>query len=96
MIIAALFAVWLAWRRRNRLALWAVAWGAANYLPYVVLALVSSRIMYIYYLVPTMPAIAAATALLLARSSLPRLVVWGFLAAYVLGFLAYYPFRQIP
>jgi 4-amino-4-deoxy-L-arabinose transferase-like glycosyltransferase len=95
-ILAALFATWYAWKRRNRLALWAVAWGAANYLPYVGLGLLTNRIMYIYYFLPALPAVAAATALLLARSGLPRVILWGYLAAYVAGFLAYFPFRQIP
>lgn len=94
--LSALFAAWYAWRTRNRLALWAIAWGAANYLPYVILAGMTQRIMYIYYLLPAVPAIAAAIAILLARSGLPRLVRWGFVAAYTVGFAAYFPFRQVP
>jgi dolichyl-phosphate-mannose-protein mannosyltransferase len=93
---AGLFAAWYAWRTRNRLALWAVAWAAANYLPYLVLAAFSQRIMYLYYALPLVPAIAIATALLLQRARLPRPVQWGFLAAYVAGFIAYFPFRQVP
>jgi hypothetical protein len=30
------------------------------------------------------------------RSGLPALVRWGFLAAYMAGFIAYFPYRQIP
>ena len=95
-VLAGLFTLWYAWRRQNRLALWAVAWGAANYLPYIALGLFTNRIMYIYYFLPALPAIAAAVALLLARSGLPRFVLWGYLAAYLAGFVAYFPFRQIP
>ena len=94
--LSALFAVWYARRTRNRLALWAVAWGAANYLPYVALAILTQRIMYIYYLLPAIPAIAVAIALLLCRAGLPRFVGWGFVVAYAVGFAAYFPFRQIP
>jgi predicted membrane-bound dolichyl-phosphate-mannose-protein mannosyltransferase len=94
--IAALFALAVASRGRNRLAAWAVAWAAANYLPYVVLSLVNHRVMYIYYFLPVVPALAIAVALLLSRSGLPRFVAWGFVAAFALGFLAYFPFRQIP
>jgi 4-amino-4-deoxy-L-arabinose transferase-like glycosyltransferase len=94
--LATLFAAWYAWRKRNRLALWAIAWGAANYLPYVALALLTSRIMYIYYALPLVPAISIAIALLLLRARLPRPILWGYLAAYLAGFLAYFPFRQIP
>ena len=94
--LSALFVLWYAWRTGNGLARWAVAWGAANYLPFVALALFTHRIMYIYYMLPAIPAIAAAIAILLARSGLPRFVLWGFVAAYAVGFAAYFPFRQIP
>jgi 4-amino-4-deoxy-L-arabinose transferase-like glycosyltransferase len=94
--LSGLFAAWYAWRRDNRLARWAVAWAAANYLPYLGLAILTRRIMYIYYLLPVVPAIAVAMALLLARGGLPRFVRWGFIVAYLVGFAAYFPFRQVP
>jgi hypothetical protein len=86
----------VAWRTKSVLARWSVVWAAANYLPYVALAAVSQRIMYIYYILPVVPAIAVALALLLLRGGLPRFVTWGFVAAYVAGFLAYFPFRHVP
>lgn len=93
---AFLFAGWLAGRRGNRLAQWAVVWAAANYLPNAALAIVNDRVTYIYYLLPVIPALAVAVAILLRRSGLPRFMTWGFVAAYVAGFAAYFPFRQIP
>ncbi len=69
--------------------------GAANYLPFVALALLTERIMYIYYLLPAIPAIATAVALLVTRARLPGRP-GGFVVAYAVGFAAYYPFRQIP
>jgi dolichyl-phosphate-mannose--protein O-mannosyl transferase len=94
--IATLFMGWHAWRTRDRLAIWALTWAAANYLPYVLLALVTPRIMYIYYALPLIPALAVGLAILLTRAGLPAFVRWGFLALYVLGFVALYPFRQVP
>jgi dolichyl-phosphate-mannose-protein mannosyltransferase len=94
--LAALFTAWYAWRTRDRLAIWAIAWGAANYVPYLLLALFTPRIMYIYYALPLVPAAAVGIALLLTRAGLPRAVLWGFLVAYLIGFAAYFPFRQIP
>jgi 4-amino-4-deoxy-L-arabinose transferase-like glycosyltransferase len=94
--LSMLFGGWLAWRRKHQLALWAVGWAALNWLPYVVLAIVNHRITYIYYFLPVIPAIAAAVAILLLRSGLPRFVLWGFLVAYAIGFAAYFPFRTIP
>ena len=87
---------WLAFAQRNRLAVWSLVWAAANYLPYLVLALVSERVMYLYYFLPVIPALAIAVALTLRRSGLPRVVTWGYLAAFLLAFAAYFPFRQIP
>jgi predicted membrane-bound dolichyl-phosphate-mannose-protein mannosyltransferase len=83
-------------RDRHRLATWAVVWALANWLPYVLLLLASNRVTYIFYFLPVVPAAAAFLALLLWRSGLPRWVGWGYAAAYVVGFLALFPFRQIP
>jgi dolichyl-phosphate-mannose-protein mannosyltransferase len=93
---AILFAGWYAWRTNNLLARWSVVWAAANYLPYLVLDLFSERIMYIYYMLQVVPGLAVATAILVRRGGLPRLVSWGLLVAYAAGFVAYFPFRQIP
>jgi predicted membrane-bound dolichyl-phosphate-mannose-protein mannosyltransferase len=94
--LAALFVGWVAWRTGNVLAVWAIVWAAANFLPLVWLALVSQRVTYLYYFLPVVPALAVAVAILLTRARLPRAVVWGYLVAYAVGFLAYFPFREIP
>lgn len=93
--VALMYAGWRAWRH-GRLARWAVIWAAANYLPYVVLALITQRIMYIYYFLPVVPALAVAVALFLRRARLPRAVMWGYVALYMAAFAAYFPFRQVP
>lgn len=94
--LAMLYTLWLAWRTGSALARWSVVWAAANYLPYVFLAIVAQRITYIYYFLPVVPAVAVAIAILLRRSRLPRSVAWGFVAIYLVGFAAYFPFRHIP
>ena len=70
--------------------------GSTANLPYIPLALFTNRIMYIYYMLPVVPSIAAAVALLLVRGGLPSPIRWGFLLAYLAGFIAYFPYRQIP
>ena len=94
--LAMLYTIRTAWRTNSLLARWSVVWAAANYLPYVFLAIVAQRITYIYYFLPVVPAVAVAIAILLRRSHLPRSVTWGFVAVYLVGFAAYFPFRQIP
>ena len=94
--IAMLFTGWFGWKRRDGPSMWAVTWAAANWLPYALLGVISNRIMYIYYFLPVVPAVATAIAVLLLRSRLPRFVLWGFLALYVVAFFAYFPYRVIP
>lgn len=94
--LAALFTTWYAWKTRNRMAIWAVAWAATSYLPYVLLALLTPRIMYLYYFLPLVPAAAMGIVLLLTRAGLPRAVGWGFMAAYLVAFAATFPFKQPP
>jgi predicted membrane-bound dolichyl-phosphate-mannose-protein mannosyltransferase len=96
MPLALAFAAWAAWRRHDPLATWAIVWAGANYLPYVALALISDRVMYLYYMVPVVPGVAAAVAVLLTRSGLPRIVGWSFVALFAAGVIAYFPFRTTP
>jgi predicted membrane-bound dolichyl-phosphate-mannose-protein mannosyltransferase len=94
--LAVPFAAVLAWRRKSRLALWAIVWMAASYLPFLALTLFAHRVSYLYYFLPTIPALAIAVALLLSRAALPRVVQWAYLGATALAFLAWFPFRQLP
>lgn len=94
--LAVLFGIWLAVRRRHRLAGWALIWLAANYLPYYGLAIAAHRIMYLYYALPAVPAVAVLTAIFLLRAQLPRLLAFGYLALSAAAFIAYFPFRQLP
>ena len=94
--LAFLFAASYAWRKGNVLALWAIVWAAASYLPYYPLVILNSRITYLYYFLPVIPALAVAVALLLRRARLPNSVTWGYLGLMVWGFLAYFPFRRLP
>lgn len=96
MPLAFLFATWYAVRKRQRLAAWSLVWAGASFLPYCLLVFLAGRVTYLYYFLPVVPATAIGIAILLRRSGLPRFVTYGFVAVYVVGFLAYFPFRQIP
>lgn len=95
-VLAFAFALSYAIRTGHRLATWSLVWMAANYLPFFALVLINHRITYLYYFLPVVPALAVALALLLRRSGLPRLVSVATVGAIVVGFIAYFPFRQLP
>lgn len=82
-----------AWKLHDRVSALALAWVAATYLPYFALA-ATGRVMYIFYFLATVPALAMALAGLLER--LPAPVRWVYLAAYLGGFIALFPFRVMP
>jgi predicted membrane-bound dolichyl-phosphate-mannose-protein mannosyltransferase len=94
--IAFLHAAWRAWGPSDETSRWSVLWGLAHWLPFVLLALVAARVTYLYYFLPVVPALAIMVTTLLLRAGLPRIVLWGFVVAYAIGFAAYFPFRQIP
>jgi predicted membrane-bound dolichyl-phosphate-mannose-protein mannosyltransferase len=89
------FALWRWYTARDDLAIWSILWIAATYLPYYPLTILDQRISYIYYFLPTMPAITIALALLLRNGGLPRLVTASYLAMVLVGFVGYFPFRTI-
>jgi len=86
-------AVWRVWRCRDPLALWVLAWFAATYLPFYPLSMVQHRVAYIFYFLPTLPAVVVGVALFVRHAGLPRVVQWSYVGGVLLGFIAYFPFR---
>lgn len=94
--MAMAYAAYLARTRRDNLSFMALMLFAATYGPYWPAALLAHRISYIFYFLPTIPAVAIGTALLMYHPQMPRIVRWAYIGAILLGFCAYFPFRIIP
>ena len=90
------FVLWRAWKFGDTLAMFALAWIAANYLPYYPLQLIAHRTDYIFYFLPTVPAVVLSLAQFLRQATLPQIVVLGYCSAVVVAFVLYFPFRLFP
>ncbi len=85
-----------AWRRRDDLSFMVLALFITTYLPYWPAALLAQRISYIFYFLPTIPAVTLGIASFLYSRGVPRVVRWAFIGAVLLGFFGYFPFRHAP
>jgi predicted membrane-bound dolichyl-phosphate-mannose-protein mannosyltransferase len=89
------FAGWRAWKfADDRVSLWTIAWVVGTYAPFFPASMLSHRISYIFYFLPTMAGVSVGSALLLRKSGLPQIVIWAFLAATLIGFIGYFPIRR--
>jgi hypothetical protein len=88
------YSVWRAWRLKDKLSLWVVAWVAGVYLP---LSSVDGRASHqLFVLFPAdSTRRGVSLAQLLRQATLPRLVTWGYLAMVLVGFVGYFPFRHL-
>jgi dolichyl-phosphate-mannose-protein mannosyltransferase len=91
--LAVPLAAWWAWRRRDDLSLFVLAWVVATWVPVELANLVDQRLTYLYYMAYTLPALFVAVAMALAR--LPRLLTGAWIGAYLSAFVLLYPFRTL-
>ncbi|HEY8739792.1 MAG TPA: glycosyltransferase family 39 protein [Candidatus Dormibacteraeota bacterium] len=89
------YASWRAWYLQDRLSIFVLAWILGCYVPFYLLSFVGERISYIFYFLPTMPAVAISIAQLLRHDGVPRVVMWVFLVGVLGGFIGYFPFRAL-
>lgn len=73
-----------------------LAWFAMVYAPFVAGSLIGQRISYIFYFLPVLPAVVLGGSLFLLRPGIPRVVLWVYLAAVLMAFYGYFPFKLVP
>ena len=83
-------------RRGSQLALLVLAMVTGTYATLVVAALQTPRPSYLYYFLPTVPAIAIGLGGLLQSTRIPRWLTFAYLAAAAGAFVYYFPFRGTP
>jgi predicted membrane-bound dolichyl-phosphate-mannose-protein mannosyltransferase len=81
---------------KSEFSLFMLAWFAMTYLPYFPAAIFGHRIMYIFYFLNTVPAVAASVAGMIVDQKPPRIIVVFYLAAVIIGFYMMFPFKVIP
>jgi predicted membrane-bound dolichyl-phosphate-mannose-protein mannosyltransferase len=94
--LAIAFASYMAFKRCDDCSFLILAFFWANYGPFWPAAQLAHRISYIFYFLPTIPAVAIAAAQLLYDPRVPRVVRWTYIGGVLLGFYGYFPFRQVP
>jgi predicted membrane-bound dolichyl-phosphate-mannose-protein mannosyltransferase len=92
------FAAYAWWTRKPgaHLGALALSWFAVTYAPFYMFSIVQHRISYLFYFLPTLPAVAMAAAYFLSDSGLPTAVRWTAMGAVVVGFYGLFPFKPVP
>ncbi len=94
--LAVAYAAYSAWKRRDDCSFLVLPLFFVTYGPFWPAAELGHRISYVFYFLPTIPAVAIGVAQLLYAPQLPRAVRWAYIGAVLLGFYGYFPFRQLP
>jgi predicted membrane-bound dolichyl-phosphate-mannose-protein mannosyltransferase len=81
---------------KSEFSLFMLAWFAMTYLPYFPAAIFGHRIMYLFYFLNTVPAVAASVAGMIVDQAPPRIIVVFYVAAVIIGFYMMFPFKVIP
>ena len=95
-IPAMAYNVYRYYETRSEFSLFMLAWFALTYLPYFPGAIFGHRIMYIFYFLNTVPAVAASVAGMIVDQKPPRIIVVFYVAAVIIGFYMMFPFKVIP
>jgi hypothetical protein len=83
-------------RKRSELSLLVLAIIGGCYLPLVAASMQAPRETYLYYFLPTLPALAMGTSAFIHRTWVPRVARVTYLVAALAAFVWLFPFRGLP
>jgi predicted membrane-bound dolichyl-phosphate-mannose-protein mannosyltransferase len=92
MLPAVAYSIWHYWNARDRADLFALVWWAWSYMIMYPLAF-SGRVMYIFYMLPTMGAISIMVASLMCHHTMNRYIRALYLLSLIVGMLLQFPIR---
>lgn len=95
-IPAMLYCAYSYYETKSEFALFILAWFSMTYFPFYPAALIGHRIMYIFYFLNTVPAVATSIAYMMAHESPPKIIVVVYVAAVLAAFYMMFPFKIIP
>ncbi|HKM78543.1 MAG TPA: phospholipid carrier-dependent glycosyltransferase, partial [Candidatus Bathyarchaeia archaeon] len=83
-------------QKKNDLALLSIVWFVVTYLPYYPVVLLGNRVTYLFYFLPTIPAVCTTISYMIADQNPPKLVVLFYLGVVLVSFCLMFPFKVIP
>jgi len=94
MLPAIVYSVWRYWNSRDQVALFALVWWAWSYAVFYPLAF-AGRVMYIFYMLPTMGAISLMVASLMCDPAMNSYVRVTYLLCVIVGLVLQFPINPI-
>jgi predicted membrane-bound dolichyl-phosphate-mannose-protein mannosyltransferase len=91
-----LYTGYLFYLKRDNLSLFTIAWFAGTYLPFIPMALLWNRIMYLFYFLNTIPSVCIAITSMALDQRPPKIVLGLYLVAVVAMFVIMFPFKVVP
>lgn len=95
-IPAMFYSAYSYYETRSEFALFTLAWFSMTYFPFFPAAFFAHRIMYIFYFLNTLPAVAASIAYMIVKESPAKFIVVIYVGAVIGAFYTMFPFKIIP
>ena len=90
------YCAYTTYKKAEQTGMFAMIWFIISYLPFYPMSIISHRIMYLFYFLPTLPSVCLAIAYVFQDRRTDRVVSLTYLFAVLLGCVMLFPFKQVP